>query len=66
MLNINFVYLDTFCFNQTVYVVSESVGIVQMTLRLSRPLQDDIMVQFIFIDLTAIGKLQEYKDILIK
>ena len=49
--------IDTFCFNPTVYVVSESVGVVEMTLKLSRPLQDNIMVRFGFIDLTAIGKL---------
>ena len=38
-------------------MVSESVGVVQMTLVLSRPLQDNIVVQFAYVGLTAFGKL---------
>ena len=57
VLKLNFVYLDTFCFNQTTYMVSESVGVVQMTLVLSRPLQDNTVVRFAYVGLTAFGKL---------
>ena len=52
--------LDTFCFDQAAYVVSESAGLVQLTLGLSRPLQDNIFVQFKYIDFNAIGKFQEF------
>ena len=55
-----FVYLDTFCFDETTYVVSESAGLVQLTLGLSRPLQDDIFIRFRYFDLTAIGKLRNF------
>ena len=60
VFNLYFSLLDTFCFDQAAYVVSESAGLVQITLGLSRPLQDDIFVRFRYFDFNAIGKFQEF------
>ena len=48
-------WLDTFCFNQTTYIFLESAGTVQLTAKLNKPLAEDILVQFRYIDYTATG-----------
>ena len=49
--------LDTFCFDQRSYVVLEDGGPLLMSMSLSRALPFDILVRFIYRDLTAFGKL---------
>ena len=49
------IYVDTFCFNQSVYIVEEGKPAV-LTVNLSRVLPFDILVRFRYIELSAIGK----------
>ena len=49
--------LDTFCFDRSSYAVSEDEGPLVMGLTLSRALPFDIIVHFLYRDLTAVGKL---------
>ena len=49
--------LDTLCFNQTSYSVKENIQNATLLLMLSTPLQEDILVRFMYLDITAVGKL---------
>ena len=49
--------LDTFCFNQSIYIVDEDAEFAVMTLIFSSIVKEEIMVRFRYIDLTATGEL---------
>ena len=51
--------LDTFSFNQTTYVVDEDAEFAVLTLIFSSIVKERLMVQFRYIDLTAIGELHK-------
>ena len=55
------VWLDVFCFNQSIYVLDENSTTI-LTAELSRPLQEHVKVNFSYIPITANGKLLSQKS----
>ena len=55
------VWLDTFCFTQSIYVLDENNN-ATLTAELSRPLRENITIKFSYIPITANGKLLSQKS----
>ena len=52
-----FNYVDTFNFDQPIYVIQENDGYIEVTLNFSIELREDTIVQFRYTNLSAIGEL---------
>ena len=50
-------WLDNIYFNQTQYTINENASKVQLTVNLSRKLEENIMLCFLYFDVSAFGKL---------